>query len=451
MNLKKVIIHNYRSIKDAEISFDHKFLILVGINESGKTNILNAIALLSDEIREGSGDIRVPIEDEADIDESYVRFVFSLSDDECLQILESVDRQIYKHDKLGIVSGLVKIFKDNVLLRYVKSFYCEYDLVKRTYAYSFDTVPDNLSFVPELFAVDTACPDHFIVSLPSGESVPLKSFKMVESGAVGPEVKPYLRKLDSSDLWRFIVGIVNTVIEGRFPEIVYWKYSEEYLLPSQVSISTFCSNPESCKPLLAMFELYGIQKGDVAERITQVQKSGRFGLRNLINNIAKVSTSQFRAIWSEYANIRFDLTINGDYLEPSVKDMHNHYEMLQRSDGFKRFITFLLMISFRSRASKLKNSIILVDEPDVSLHPTGIRFLRDELVQISQGNYVVASTHSIFMIDEKQIDRHLIVKKNDEITSVSPASDSNFKEEEVLYNALGFSVFSVLKKDNISF
>jgi len=43
MKLHRVQIKNFRSIRDITIHFQPKCLILVGINESGKTNIFNAL------------------------------------------------------------------------------------------------------------------------------------------------------------------------------------------------------------------------------------------------------------------------------------------------------------------------------------------------------------------------------------------------------------------------
>jgi hypothetical protein len=55
------------------------------------------------------------------------------------------------------------------------------------------------------------------------------------------------------------------------------------------------------------------------------------------------------------------------------------------------------------------------------------------------------------MIDRDRIDRHLIVKKENELTTISEASVSNVIDEEVLYNALGYSIFETLQKKNIVF
>jgi hypothetical protein len=70
---------------------------------------------------------------------------------------------------------------------------------------------------------------------------------------------------------------------------------------------------------------------------------------------------------------------------------------------------------------------------------------------ISKKNTVIVSSHSIFMIDKERVDRHLIVKKNDEVTQVTIGSVSDILDEEVIYRALGFSLVDLLKQNNIIF
>ena len=159
-----------------------------------------------------------------------------------------------------------------------------------------------------------------------------------------------------------------------------------------------------------------------------------------LDRIANKTTNHFRKVWREYRNIEFSLRLDADQIIPGIKELNTH-DFARRSDGFKRFVTFLLMISVKVKADLLRNTLLLIDEPDTSLHPTGARYLRDELIRISRTNHVVYSTHSIFMIDSGDIGRHLIVKKKGEVTSIESAKESNIAEEEVLYNALGHSVF----------
>ena len=78
MRFKKVEMHGFRSIEKMEITFEgngHK--ILVGKNESGKSNILNALNLLS-------GKIGFDKKDRKELygETAYVRFCFDLANNE---------------------------------------------------------------------------------------------------------------------------------------------------------------------------------------------------------------------------------------------------------------------------------------------------------------------------------------------------------------------------------
>jgi len=55
------------------------------------------------------------------------------------------------------------------------------------------------------------------------------------------------------------------------------------------------------------------------------------------------------------------------------------------------------------------------------------------------------------MIDKNKIDRHIIVKKNKEVTQIERVQYTNITEEEVIFNALGFSLYEILKPKNIIF
>ena len=55
------------------------------------------------------------------------------------------------------------------------------------------------------------------------------------------------------------------------------------------------------------------------------------------------------------------------------------------------------------------------------------------------------------MIDENCIERHYIVKKEEEKTIVEIPDEDNIVEEEVLFKALGFSIYQMLNKSNLLF
>ena len=55
------------------------------------------------------------------------------------------------------------------------------------------------------------------------------------------------------------------------------------------------------------------------------------------------------------------------------------------------------------------------------------------------------------MIDEKAIEKHYRICKEEEKTIAKKTNESNYMDEEVLYNAIGYSIFSSLKEKNIIF
>ena len=64
MQLKSVSISQFRSIKELRIDFTQSCLALVGINESGKSNILRALRLLDPAQKVEPEDLRDPEHDE---------------------------------------------------------------------------------------------------------------------------------------------------------------------------------------------------------------------------------------------------------------------------------------------------------------------------------------------------------------------------------------------------
>lgn len=62
------------------------------------------------------------------------------------------------------------------------------------------------------------------------------------------------------------------------------------------------------------------------------------------------------------------------------------------------------------------NTILLIDEPELYLHPQAIEVLRDALKTLSnQGYQVVFTTHSPFMITSKDVENTILIRKNDTV------------------------------------
>lgn len=266
---------------------------------------------------------------------------------------------------------------------------------------------------------------------------------------VPEEEKVNLIDITAEDINVLIKNEVKKIVQQKLPKTVLWEYKKENDLPPTIGIDAFKGNPETCIPLKNMFFLAGIT--DINKAISEAVQGLPNQFRNLLEKVAEQTTDYIREVWQDYKSIDITLDPNGTNIDISVKEK-NKFSFYQRSDGFKRFVTFILMISTVVKNEHLSDFLLLIDEPEIHLHPTGIRQLRNELIKISEeGNYVVVSTHSIFMIDSELIKRHYIVKKVSEETNVSVPDEGNLAEEEVIFNAYGFSLYEILNKKNIIF
>jgi hypothetical protein len=67
----------------------------------------------------------------------------------------------------------------------------------------------------------------------------------------------------------------------------------------------------------------------------------------------------------------------------------------------------------RESGEHTSNTILLIDEPELYLHPQAIEVLRDALKTLSSEGYqVIFSTHSPFMITSKDVENTLLIRKN---------------------------------------
>lgn len=451
MKLSKVVIKNFRSIKNATVELRPPCRVLVGINESGKSNILKALALLDQGTATTQSDIRFPLENDPPVDEAFVRFIFALNEEEISHVYENVLKKIFSKDieqKISIKKANKEIgLKGFCRSRSEEGLY-RINLLEESKSCTYWSMPKDTFTLGDGLAIPSkAVPPNFLVEDEEGPK-PLKDFGLVDVDDCPEMPEKYLISATVDDLDKIVGSEVIEVVKSNLPDCIYWTYNEQNLLPASIALSSFAANPVSCIPLKNMFELAGIK--NIQEAIS-TEQSRTHGLRNLLGRVAKQTTQHIKSIWQEYQSIEILLEPNGANIDASVKEGFNRYDFASRSDGFKRFVSFLIMVSAKVKTNQLEDTLLLIDEPEIGLHPSGARYLKDELIKISEMNYVVYSTHSIFMVDKENIGRHLLVKKENEVTVSTEVTNSNFADEEVIYNALGYSIFENLKEVNILF
>lgn len=452
MRLDRVHIQNYRSIADLSLGFDVGCQVLIGINESGKSNILRALQLLDPASVVNHADLRLDRKEEKPVTGGHVRFVFELDEDEVQTVFDSVSTHF---DGPSLTRSLCTVDGENLALKE----FCR----RRNEGLHTISIPDgkrsstSWAVSPVLYKSTgqwrrSTLDSSVVITRGDGESttIPAKGFVEISDVATGLE-QVKLENATTADVNSLIGREIIKIVTEKLPKCIFWKYSDQYLLPSSIDINSFCANPDTCIPLRSMFELAGYPAKQLSATILAARTQSQHRYFQVLQKASDAATKHIRQVWKDHKSVRISLQPNGDLLIPLIIDDEVPLDMASRSDGFKRFVSFLLQVSAKVRTEELKGVLLLVDEPEIALHPGGARSLMKELVEIGETNSVVYSTHSIFMIDRDRIDRHLVVEKKNEVTITWRAEESRIQDEEVLYGAIGYSIFETLKEKNIIF
>lgn len=420
MKIDRIHIKNFRSIKELVVKFDKNCQILLGKNEVGKTSILRAIAAVFGQYVVSSKDKRKRIDNEKiEPDDYFVRCVLKL-DASDFKIVETTFNTLYKDAKL-------LSFNDGFTLSdYIKTVFHEFLIQIKIDAekspiytfWSYDekkfTFPIGLSFVNKTFSIND-------------------------------ELTPFT----IDNLKNIVFDIVKGLYVKNPYKCLFWEYSDKNILPSSVNIEDFKASPSKFKSVENLFKLSG--RSDIeTEFVHSYEQDGDYS--NILDQVSREATRTFQKIWPDLKQTKIELSPNGDDITIKIVDKAK-YECADRSDGFKKFISILLMLSTRSRANEISSrDILLIDEPDCSLYPTSARYLRDELLKIADKSIVIYSTHSQYMIDSTCIDRHLVVEKKDDVTTINNnVGMAEYSNDELLRQAIGSSIFECLQDKNIVF
>jgi len=171
----------------------------------------------------------------------------------------------------------------------------------------------------------------------------------------------------------------------------------------------------------------------------------------LLQSASTKLTKDFREWWKQ-GGYRFRLAADGNHLKIWVSDSvrPEDVELEGRSTGLQWFLSFFLV--FLSEANHSHNGcILLLDEPGLTLHPLAQRDLAAFFENLAQQNQILFSTHSPFLIEAEKLDRVRAVYVDDlGYTAVSSdlraSASSNVKAKSIFaaHAALGLSVSDVL-------
>ncbi len=125
----------------------------------------------------------------------------------------------------------------------------------------------------------------------------------------------------------------------------------------------------------------------------------------LLNSAGTELTKKFKEWWKQ-GDYTFEFQADGDHFRIWVSDSRRpeKVELEDRSTGLQWFLSFYLVFLVESRGNH-RNAILLLDEPGLSLHPLAQRDLSAFFENLSTTNQILYTTHSPFLVDADMLDR----------------------------------------------
>ncbi|MBL3519472.1 AAA family ATPase [Arcobacter lanthieri] len=415
MILKKIEIKNFKSIK--EIDFEVKKYgesytnFLLGVNEVGKSNILQAISFM--DIPEGVFDFSI-LHNQKIEDELFIDLKFYL--------------EFEKHDLY--LDEIRNLFDNGSLLDFEITNISKHIFLKKS---------ENLF----------KCYYHFNVNVKNNVYIKTNSFDDIEISNKNESDNDF-ELLNNNNFELYFYKYVISTIYNYEPKASYWKPSEEYLISSNIDLNIFKNNIYSNVPLKNIFGLVNYDTQEkISSKIDEILSSYTKRSR-LQSELTDNTTEYIKNIWKHNISFVIEISETGN-LTISVKDdgennEHDRHSMNSRSEGFKQFISLILSLSIETKKLNQSKRLIIIDEPENHLHPSGIRDLSKELISIGENNYLFVSTHSPYMIDHKHKERHIIIKKDAYANTIKKEirEEIDLRDDEVLSQAFGMNVYKDL-------
>ena len=446
-NLIKFRVQNFRSVDDSGWINADNITCLVGVNEAGKTNLLlplwklkpandEAIIPLIDYPRKKFADYKL-----TEGQEIFISADFNLTDEFSKKIAELT---FWNNDFLKTVrvhrkfDATYEIEFPNSKLEYYNSecVFPLFDDLKtkienlntETHTETIKIASNSITSIEKIFKENKIDNEKFI------KSIEILS-QITEIESLEQETKQLTEKLIEnfeiiSDNFDYeILEVTDTEIIKQItdyiPNFIY--FSDYGKLNAEIHLPTVVANiqqlpqqtlseklREKARTLKVLFDFVNLEPSEIlqlgqenpqnrTEQIIEQETKKKKERGILLHSASSSLTNKFKEWWKqgEY-NFRFEA--DGNYFRIWVNDdkREEWIELENRSRGLQWFFSFLLVFLVESRDGH-SGSILLLDEPGITLHPIAQSNLINYFKSLSEENQLVYTTHSPFLVDAENL------------------------------------------------
>lgn len=170
----------------------------------------------------------------------------------------------------------------------------------------------------------------------------------------------------------------------------------------------------------------------------------------LLRSAATELTTNFKKWWLQGDYI-FDFQADGNHFRINVSDKlrPEHIELEGRSRGLQWFFSFFLVFLVETKEEH-NNTILLLDEPGLSLHPIAQFDLAKFFRKLSEDNQLLYTSHSPFLVDMDNLANVKAVYVDSETGRTKVSSNLRYNETDAeksiypVHAALGLTVSETL-------
>ncbi|MDR0645537.1 MAG: AAA family ATPase [Elusimicrobiota bacterium] len=439
MKLKEVTIHKYKSFEsEQKFDLENDITILVGMNESGKTSALEAIAktryFQDDESFKFNATHDYPRKEKKQMGKigenpRAITCIYEIDND----LLQSIEKEMGK--------GILKSTTFSVTTKYDNGRNISISVDANKFI-EFKTKELNI-------ASETIIEKLLKVKKKTDLEAVQKEYKD-ETYIIA--LKSLVKYFENTSEWKNDpIGeyIYRVLVAPKIPKFLY--YDEYYSLPSRISIEKLNSKSledNEYKTAKAFFELADINTDDIVQATSFEDFIAELEATQFI-----ISEELFK-YWHTNKNLKIIFRID----KKEETDRYNNTRIVEhildirvdnkgitlplknRSKGFNWFFSFLVWFK-KIQEDQNSNYILLLDEPGLNLHASAqadlLRFLED----LSQNYQIVYTTHSPFMISSDKLQRVRTILETDKGSIISDSiQEKDPKTLFPLQAALGYDI-----------
>lgn len=405
MKLKNVQITKYKCIENAQsFAVENDVTVFVGMNESGKTSILEAIAKTNyfqpDKKFTFNTTHDYPRKEKKSLDKSgdnpsAVICTYELEQEDIKKITERLGTGVFDSQAISITS--------------------KYDNKE---SWKIDSV-DRKKFIEnktkESGIFSKTLTEKLIPIKVVGDLDKVISEYTEEDKKKGIEqLKPYYENKWDWDC-PIMEYIARKLLRPLLPKFLY--YDEYYALPSRISIEKLLKetlNSEELKTAKALFELAKIdvdelvRADDFEDFVAELEATESI----ITGELFKYWTTNtnldivFKIDKREDTDHKNDKRIVEHILDIRVKNKRTRVSLplKNRSRGFNWFFSFLVWFK-KIQEDKNSRYILLLDEPGLNLHASAQADLLKFINDLSENYQILYTTHSPFMVESNKLQR----------------------------------------------